>query len=224
VLELSPEEARVVGALTEKQLTTPQYYPLTLNALVNACNQTSNRHPVVSYDEATVEDALRTSREKGVTRIVHQPGGRAPKYRQVLDEVLGLTPEERAVLCELMLRGPQTAGELRSRCQRLAGDRDDFGDVQAGLDRLSTREEPLVVRLERQPGQKEARWAHLLSGDIDTESLPSAPSPPRSGSRSSGESPEDLVPERLGELEVRRLRREVDELKAALGLSAGDAG
>ena len=163
-MELTPEEARVVGALAEKQLTTPQYYPLTLNALVNACNQTSNRNPVVAYDDMTVERALQGLRDKGLARAVLSPGNRAPKYRHLLDEALPLVPEELAVMTVLLLRGPQTVGELRTRTERMYAFA-TLEDVEAALERLATRhEEPLAERLERQPGQKEARYAHLLGG------------------------------------------------------------
>ena len=163
-MELTPEEARVVGALAEKQLTTPQYYPLTLNALVNACNQTSNRNPVVSYDDATVERALQGLRDKGLARAVLSPGNRAPKYRHLLEEALALVPEELAIFTVLLLRGPQTTGELRTRTERMYAF-SSLDEVEATLDRLATRhEEPLAERLERQPGQKEARYAHLLGG------------------------------------------------------------
>lgn len=163
-MDLTPEEARVVGALAEKQLTTPQYYPLTLNALVNACNQSSNRDPVVSYDDATVERALQGLRDKGLARAVLSPGNRAPKYRHLLEEALALVPEELAVMTVLLLRGPQTVGELRTRTERMYAFI-SLEEVEAALERLATRhEEPLVERLERQPGQKEPRHAHLLGG------------------------------------------------------------
>lgn len=161
-MELSPEEARVVGSLAEKHLATPQYYPLTLNALVNACNQSNNRDPVVAYDAATVEGALGSLRAKGLSRVIHAGGGsRTAKYRHTLDEVLGLDRHELSILTVLLLRGPQTVKELQARTARMSGDgSDDAGaDVERDLVRLSEREEPLVERIERQPGQKEARWA-----------------------------------------------------------------
>src|SRR5437763_13338885 len=131
--ELTAVEARVVGALAEKELATPQYYPLTLNALVNACNQSSNRDPVVDYDDATVSDALASLREKGLARIVHSVHNRAAKYRHVLHEVHGLEPQETSLLCVLLLRGPQTVGELRTRTERLAPF-DGLPEVDATLD------------------------------------------------------------------------------------------
>lgn len=162
MLGLSPREARVVAALAEKQLTTPRYYPLTLNALVSACNQSNNRDPVVSYSPAIVEEALSELRTKRLARVLHAGGGnRTAKYRHVLDEVLGLDRRELALVTVLMLRGPQTLAELRTRTQRMA-DFDDAGAVERDLRRLAEREEPLVVLLERQPGHKEPRYATTL--------------------------------------------------------------
>ena len=161
--QLTAEEARVVGALAEKQLTTPQYYPLTQNALVSACNQSNNRDPVVSYDVDTVEATVTSLREKGFARIVHPgSGSRVTKYRQVLDEALGLDQRELALICVLLLRGPQTLNELRSRTERMA-DFDGVAAVQHDLDRLAEREPPLVVRLGRRPGQREERFATTLA-------------------------------------------------------------
>jgi uncharacterized protein len=163
-VELNPVEARVIGSLAEKQLTTPQQYPLTLNALVLACNQSSNRDPVVAYDETTVELALSSLKEAGLLRFVHPgKGASATRYRQVLDERLGLDSGSLAVLTVLMLRGPQTVGELRTRTERMA----DFGNLEhleAELERLGGGTDPLVRRLPRRPGQKEERWAQLCTG------------------------------------------------------------
>ena len=181
---LSPEEVRVLGALAEKQMTTPQYYPLTLNALVSACNQSSNRSPVVRYDESTVQAALDSLRAKGLSRIVHSVHNRAIKFRHVVDEQLYLDERELAVVAVLLLRGAQTPGELRARTERMA----PFADVrelEQVLEGLSSRAVPLVTRLERQPGQKEARYAHLLSGPHDPDDRPAvraevrAPAPSR---------------------------------------------
>jgi uncharacterized protein YceH (UPF0502 family) len=164
-VELDPVEARVIGSLAEKQLTTPQQYPLTLNALVLACNQSSNRDPVVAYDESTVELALTSLKEAGLLRFVHPSQGRsATRYRQVLDERFGLDSRSLSVLTVLVLRGPQTVGELRARTERMA-DFDNLDDVDAELVRLSSGPDPLVRRLTRRPGQKEERWAQLLSGE-----------------------------------------------------------
>lgn len=160
---LSPEEARVVGALAEKALSTPQYYPLTLNALVAACNQSNNRDPVVSYDIATVEAAMGGLREKRMARVIPAGGGnRTTKYRHVLDEALGVDQRELALLTVLLLRGPQTLNELRTRTERLA-DFDGPEAVEHDLQRLAEREEPLVAFLEREPGRREPRWATTLT-------------------------------------------------------------
>ena len=163
---LTEVEARVVGALIEKQLTTPEYYPMTLNSLVNACNQKNNREPVVSFDEEIVTKALENLREKNIVYVFYGSTSRVPKYKHILPDVLELEPSETAVLCVLMLRGAQTLGELRERTSRLY-EFSGLSDVQETLDALLRREEPLIVKLERLPGQKEARFAHLLSGEID---------------------------------------------------------
>jgi uncharacterized protein len=164
-MELSPVEGRVIGSLAEKQLTTPQQYPLTLNALVLACNQTSNRDPVVSYDEVTVQEALSSLKDGGLLRFVHPSHGRSViRYRQVVDEVFGLDERSLSIIGVLLLRGPQTIGELRARTERMASF-DNLGDVESELGRLSDRPDPLVRRLARQPGRKEERWAQLLTGE-----------------------------------------------------------
>ncbi len=168
---LDEYEARVLGALIEKQVTTPEYYPLTLNALAAACNQKNNRHPVVSYDEATVERAIESLRAKNLAYIFYGSTSRVPKYKHVAPEVLGLNAAELALICVLLLRGPQTLGELRDRTARLHNFT-SLEEVEATLNSLASREdEPLVMRLQRQPGQKEARYAHLLSGEIIESSL-----------------------------------------------------
>ncbi len=164
VVELSPVEARVLGSLAEKQLTTPQQYPLTLNALVLACNQSSNRDPVVAYDEETVEVALSSLKEAGLLRFVHPSQGRsATRYRQVLDERFGLDSQSLSVLTVLVLRGAQTVGELRARTERMA-DFAGLDEVEGELGRLASGPDPLVRRLTRRPGQKEERWEPLLTG------------------------------------------------------------
>jgi hypothetical protein len=164
-VELNSVEARVIGSLAEKLLTTPQQYPLTLNSLVLACNQSSNRDPVVAYDETTVERALDALKEAGLLRFVHPgKGASATRYRQVLDERLGLDTSSLSLLTVLMLRGPQTIGELRTRTERMA-EFDNLGQLEEALTRLSGGEDPLVRRLPRRPGQKEERWAQLLTGD-----------------------------------------------------------
>ena len=165
-MQLTPTEARVLGALIEKEITTPEYYPLSLNALVNACNQKNNRDPVTSLDEAEVRQALHgleTERLAGPVR----GDTRVPKYEHRVQEVFNFTRGEIAVVCVLLLRGPQTPGELRTRTERMYKF-DELSDVQSVLQRLIAREpEPLVKILPRQPGTKEARYAHLLSGDVE---------------------------------------------------------
>lgn len=163
MITFTAEEARVVGALAEKQLATPKYYPLTMNALVNACNQTNNRDPVVSYDVATVEAALAGLRAKGAARVIHAGGGnRTVKYRHVLDEAFGLDQRELALVTVLLLRGPNTLNELRTRTERLA-DFEGNDDIQRDLDRLAALPEPLVRRIGRGSGQREDRYVTLLT-------------------------------------------------------------
>jgi uncharacterized protein len=159
---LEPDEQRILGSLLEKQTTVPASYPLSANALRTACNQTSNRDPVVALDEQTVERTARALKERGLLRIVWSDVGRRTlKYHQILDEQLGLSPDERALLTVLLLRGPQAPGELRTRTERLFAFA-DRGEVEACLRRMAGREAPLVVELERQPGQQDRRWVHLL--------------------------------------------------------------
>jgi uncharacterized protein YceH (UPF0502 family) len=165
-LQLDEAEARVLGALVEKEITTPEYYPLSLNALVNACNQKSNREPVVSYDEETVLQAIDRLREKGLALVSTGRESRVPKYLQRFSEKFNFDRRELAVLCVLLLRGPQTPGELRGRTQRMY-EFDDLEGVESTLMRLMEWEpEPLVKRLAKQPGTKESRYAHLFSGDV----------------------------------------------------------
>ena len=164
-MNLTPVQSRVVGCLIEKEMATPDNYPLTMNALLAACNQTSNRNPVTRFDEATVSTALEHLRAANVVRIVYSRSNRADKFRHVLDEVLALEPRHLAVLSVLMLRGPQTGSELRARTERLHPFADQ-DEVDEALRDLAGRDEPLVARLERQPGQKESRWAHMLGGDL----------------------------------------------------------
>jgi uncharacterized protein YceH (UPF0502 family) len=161
-MELTAEQGRVLGCLVEKELTTPQAYPLTDNALVAACNQTTNRDPLVQYDVATVRLAVRSLREQGLVRTVHRTGERSDKHRHLLDSELELSPAEVALLAVLLLRGPQTLGELRTRTERMH----PFGSVeqvQQVLEELARRTEPLVARLERRPGHKEVRYAELVT-------------------------------------------------------------
>jgi uncharacterized protein YceH (UPF0502 family) len=162
VERLDPVQIRVLGCLLEKQQTTPDAYPLTLNSLRLACNQTTSRDPVVDYDEATVRDAVQRLGQRGWARLASYHGSRTTKYRHLLDEALGLSPDERALLCVLMLRGPQTLGELKQRSDKLHRF-DDLGSVEEALDRLTARE--LGEWMERKPGQKDARYTHMLNED-----------------------------------------------------------
>ena len=169
--QLTEIEARIVGALVEKQLTTPEYYPLTLNALVAACNQKTNREPVTNYDEQAVSRSLDDLREKNIVYVFYGSTSRVPKYKHIMPDVYELEPSETAVMCVLMLRGPQTIGEIRERTGRLYDFR-DLNDVNETLDSLMKRDEPMIVKLERQPGQKEARYAHLLCGEVTSYQPP----------------------------------------------------
>jgi uncharacterized protein YceH (UPF0502 family) len=207
---LNEVEVRVAGALIEKQVCTPEYYPLTLNALVHACNQTSNREPVVSFDEGTVMEALDSLREKNLAYIFYGSESRVPKYKHVMTEIFHLFPAELAIMCVLMLRGAQTIGEIRGRTNRLY-DFSSLAEAEATLEALMTRDDqPLVVRLPRQPGQKEARYAHLLSGEIQIDEQPKAVRPQRSAATTIGADNERVS--RL-ESEVEVLRGELVELR-----------
>ena len=200
-MEAEAVEIRILGCLLEKQRTTPDVYPLSLNGLRAACNQSSNRDPVVEYDEATIRPALERLKVRGWVRLTSGHGSRALKYRHLLDDALGLTDPEQAVLCVLMLRGPQTPGELKGRTERLHPFA-SLAEVHETLDGLIERE--LAVRLPRRPGQKEQRYAHLL-GEADGESA----------ERETG--PDDDVEARLRRLEdeVASLRQAVDSLTGA---------
>jgi uncharacterized protein YceH (UPF0502 family) len=170
-LILSDIEARVLGALVEKDVTTPDYYPLSLNALVNACNQKSNRDPVMNLDEESVRRAIRGLEKHALAGPADSFDGRVTKYEHRLQEAYNFDRRETAVLCVLLLRGPQTPGELRSRSERMHSF-DDLSEVESTLPRLMKREPPLAKILPRQPGTKEARYAHLLSGDVEIAQLP----------------------------------------------------
>jgi len=170
---LTEVEARVLGSLVEKQLTTPEYYPLTLNALTAACNQKSNRDPVMSLDETSLMTAIDSLRDKNLVYLFYGSGSRAVKYKHMLPNVHDLESGGVAIVAALVLRGPQTIGELRERTGRLH-EFGGLGQVQEMLDELARRDEPLVIKLERQPGQKEARYAHLLCGEIDQDKIASS--------------------------------------------------
>jgi hypothetical protein len=177
-LRLSEIEARVLGSLVEKETATPEYYPLSLHALAAACNQKSNREPVMSLDEDTVYSALETLRSKGLMLDISGGDHRVHKYAHRLGEVFNFDRREQVLLCVLMLRGPQTVGELRGRTERLHNF-DSLAEVESTLGRLAERTPPLVKKLARRLGEKEPRFAHLLSGDVESAE-PAVPPPPRS--------------------------------------------
>jgi uncharacterized protein YceH (UPF0502 family) len=217
---LTPVEARVLGALIEKEITTPEYYPLSLNALVNACNQKNNREPVLSLDEVEVRQALHGLEDEHLAAPA-RGDGRVAKYEHHMQEVFNFTRGEIAVICVLLLRGPQTPGELRGRTERMFRF-DELSDVQNVLQRLMAREPALAKVLPRQPGTKEARYAHLLSGDIETlETFEPAPITTHATASahsysSSSAAPEDPeLQERMAQLEaeVAILTREFNELR-----------
>lgn len=208
-------EARILGSLVEKQLTTPEYYPLTLNALTAACNQKSNRDPVMSLDETSILAAIDTLRDKNLVYLYYGSSSRTVKYKHMLPNVFELEAPAVAVIALLLLRGAQTVGEIRGRSDRLYPF-SSLGEVQETLDELANRSEPLILRLERQPGQKEARYAHLLSGEIDLEAIASGPV--RTQSSASPDKVEALESEvrRIGE-ELESLRDEFEKFKEQFG-------
>ena len=202
---LTDIETRVLGALVEKQVTTPEYYPLTLNALTLACNQKNNRHPVTSYSESQVSAAVETLREKNLTYVFYGSTSRVPKYKHVMPEVMHLNRAELALMCVLMLRGPQTPGELRGNAARLhefAG-LDEIEQTLNGL--ISHEQEPFVVRLPRQAGQKEVRFAHLLSGEVQVDAVAETPRV----------SPRESLEQKVEKLtaEVESLKQQFEEFK-----------
>lgn len=206
---LNDVEVRVLGSLIEKQATTPEYYPLTLNSLTLACNQKNNRNPVTSFDEATVGEAVESLREKNLVYVYYGSTSRVPKYKHVMPEVMHLTHQELALMCVLMLRGSQTLGELRGSASRLY-EFSGLEELETTLNTLISREpEPLVTRLPRQPGQKEARFAHLLSGEVAIEPVPEGEQPSRSIRTSRGDPDKVLKLEQ----EVQSLRSEVAALQ-----------
>jgi uncharacterized protein YceH (UPF0502 family) len=221
-IELTAHEARVLGCLVEKQITTPEQYPLSLNAITNACNQKSNRDPVLDLSEQETQSVIDALSRKHLLIERSGFGSRVPKYQQRFCNtefsVLQFTPQERAIVCELLLRGPQTPGELRSRAARMA-EFTDVSQVEAALSALAARESgPLVQKLAREPGRRDSRYAHLFSGPVAESAStdePSEPGPvPSVLSRGTADA---SVLERISALEqdVRTLRSELEQLKAA---------
>jgi uncharacterized protein YceH (UPF0502 family) len=215
-IELSVLQARIIGCLIEKQITTPDQYPLSLNALLLACNQKSNRHPLMDLDEATVQNTVDQLARKHLVVEKSGFGSRVPKYQHRFCNTeygtLKLTPPELAIVCELLVRGPQTPGELRTRASRMAP-LADVAQVEAALEGMRTREDgPFVVQLPREPGRRDSRWAHLFSGEVVI--APSESAPPAAATApaaAAASSRLDLLEEQL-----RGLREELDELKRRL--------
>jgi uncharacterized protein len=203
---LNEVEARVLGALLEKEITTPDYYPLSLNALVNACNQKSNRDPVMNLEEDSVRVALRALHDNSLARSLSATDSRVTKYEHRLQETFNFDRREAAVFCELLLRGAQTPGELRSRAERMHHF-DDLSEVQSALQRLINRQPPLVKVLARQPGTKESRYLHLLSGDVEPASVSGIHETPAAISRENSDKVSRL------ESEVAELRKDIADLK-----------
>ena len=208
---LNEVECRVLGALMEKEATTPEYYPLSLNALMNACNQKSNRDPVLSLDEAAVRRALHSLEGQSLVRSVSPADSRVTKYEHRLQEAFNFYRHESAILCLLLLRGPQTPGELRSRSERMHSF-DDLGAVQSSLQHLMKREPPLVKPLPRQPGTKETRYAHLLSGEVVQFE------PQQKAEADAGDGSVDGDRVRQLEEEIAALKNEVADLKQQFAL------
>ena len=209
-MNLSPIETRVLGSLIEKDITTPDYYPLSLNALVNACNQKNNREPVMSLDENAVRDALSSLQEQRLAGPASGADSRVAKFEHRMQEVFNFDRRETAVVCVMLLRGPQTPGELRGRTDRMYHF-EALEDVVATLDRLAHREPPLVAMLPRQPGTKESRYAHLFSGEVP-EDVARAPMP---ATVSSSEISDNDRISRL-EADVARLRSDLAEVQQQL--------
>jgi uncharacterized protein len=216
---LNEYELRALGAMVEKHIATPDYYPMTLNALVNACNQKNHRDPVVSYDETIVAKALDGLREKNLAYVFHGSEARAPKYGHLFPKAYDLSEAETPLMCVLILRGPQTSGELRSRTQHLRS----FGslaEVETLLQGLSLRDMPLVVKLPRQPGSRESRFAHLLGGPVEMEQSEAPPHlAPSVLQRHSENDKIAKLEEEIASLrmELNDLKQQFSELKRELG-------
>ena len=202
---LNEYELRVLGALVEKQIATPDYYPMTLNALTNACNQKNHRDPVTSFDDQTVTRALESLREKNLAYVFHGSDARVPKYGHTFPKYFDLSAQELAVMTVLMLRGPQTPGELRSRTSHLFNFA-NLPEIETTLQSLAARAEPLVVKLPRGAGTKEARFAHLLAGAINLEEMAEALASETVNARGGRGDNERLI----------KLETEIEELRQAL--------
>jgi len=210
---LNEVECRVLGALIEKEITTPEYYPLSLNALVNACNQKSNRDPVMTLDEAAVRQALHSLDGQSLVRSVSASDSRVTKYEHRLQEAFNFYRHEIAILCVLLLRGPQTPGELRTRAERMHPF-DDLSAVQSSLQHLMKREPPLVKVLPRQPGTKESRYAHLLCGDVESFEPKSEPGASATTTSADGERIAHVEKEAAAlRSELADLQREIADLR-----------
>jgi uncharacterized protein len=208
-IKLTAAEARVLGALIEKEVTTPDYYPLTMNALINACSQRSNREPVMDLDEDDTRQALHGLEDMQLAGRARNADGRVTKYEHWLGEAFNFSRAETALICVLLLRGPQTPGELRGRTERLH-DFAEISDVTAGLQKLMDREPPLVALLPRQPGARESRYAHLLSGPVESIPMPSATLSASQSTATRGEQEDRIA---LLESTVAELQREVAALR-----------
>jgi uncharacterized protein len=204
-INLSSTETRILGCLLEKERTTPEYYPLSLNSLVTACNQTTNRDPIVNYSEKTVEQGLDLLRQKKLAMLIHTAGARVAKYRHTFLDLYNLNSREVAIICVLMLRGPQTPGELRSRTERMCGAM-SLSDLERLLDELSAGDDPLVKVIPARPGQKEKRYVHLLSPYAETYE-PAADRAPAIES-----TPQESRLDQL-ESELKNLRTEMNSLR-----------
>ncbi|MGH9753820.1 MAG: YceH family protein [Blastocatellia bacterium] len=205
---LNEYELRALAALVEKQIATPDYYPMTLNAMVNACNQKNHRDPVVSHDETIVARAIESLREKNLAYVFHGSDARVPKYGHLFPKAFDLSKAEVPLMCVLILRGPQTPGELRSRSQHLYSF-ESLAEVETLLQGLSLRDEPLIVKLPRQAGARESRFAHLLGGPVEVEQIEAEPRTTPSVQHAQAEN------EKIAKLEeeVASLRQELSELK-----------
>ena len=220
-MDLTPAETRVLGCLLEKERTTPETYPLTLNSLTSACNQSTNRDPVMTLGEREIENALDGLRQKKLATVIFGAGSRVQKYRHILPDIYNLSPQETALLCVLLLRGPQTAGELRSRAERLAPF-PTLADAENVLNGLTTGSEPLARLLPARPGQKERRYVQLLSGEpaaVEESPEPARAAAPahRAGEDVSGRV--EALEREVGVLreQLARLEAGFTELRAQLG-------